>query len=94
MDEEAFTFGSRTNQNRQAEANHILEPVYDQFTEGFEAADLKQSKAFWSNWPWPINRAGIQLLPVSRWSARLREREPIDLYRVAKMRAFCINRRS
>lgn len=41
MDEEAFTFGSRTNQNRQDEANQILGPVYDQFTEGFEAADLK-----------------------------------------------------
>ena len=35
----------RTNQNRQDEANQILGPVYDQFTEGFEAADLKQAKS-------------------------------------------------
>ena len=35
----------RTNQNRQDEANHILGPVYDQFTEGFEAADLRQAKS-------------------------------------------------
>ena len=35
----------RTNQDRQDEANQILGPVYDQFTEGFEAADLKQAKS-------------------------------------------------
>jgi predicted ATPase len=34
-----------TNQNRQGEVNQILAPVYDQFTEGFEAADLKQAKS-------------------------------------------------
>jgi predicted ATPase len=34
----------RTKQNRQGEAKQILAPVYDQFTEGFEAADLKQAK--------------------------------------------------
>jgi hypothetical protein len=35
----------RTNQNRQDEASQILGPVYDQFTEGFEAADLRQAKS-------------------------------------------------
>jgi predicted ATPase len=35
----------RTNQNRQGEAKQILVPVYDQFTEGFEAEDLKQAKS-------------------------------------------------
>ena len=35
----------RTNQNRQNEAKQILEPVYDQFTEGFEAEVLKQAKS-------------------------------------------------
>jgi hypothetical protein len=34
-----------TNQNRQGEAKQILVPVYDQFTEGFEAEDLKQAKS-------------------------------------------------
>ena len=35
----------RTNQNRRDEANQILGPVFDQFTEGFEATDLKQAKS-------------------------------------------------
>jgi predicted ATPase len=35
----------RTHQNRQNEAKQILEPVYDQFTEGFEAEVLKQAKS-------------------------------------------------
>jgi predicted ATPase len=34
----------RTNQNREGEARQILAPVYDQFIEGFEAEDLKQTK--------------------------------------------------
>jgi predicted ATPase/DNA-binding winged helix-turn-helix (wHTH) protein len=35
----------RIRQDRQDDAIQILAPVYDQFTEGFETADLKQAKA-------------------------------------------------
>jgi predicted ATPase len=34
-----------TNQNRPGEAKQILAPVFEQFTEGFEAEDLKQAKS-------------------------------------------------
>ena len=35
----------RIRHDRQDDAIQILAPVYDQFTEGFETADLKQAKA-------------------------------------------------
>jgi len=33
------------NQGRSKEARELLAPVYDRFTEGFETADLKATKA-------------------------------------------------
>ena len=35
----------RIRQDQQDDARRILAPVYDQFTEGFETADLKQARA-------------------------------------------------
>jgi predicted ATPase len=35
----------RRDQGRSAEALALLQPVYDRFTEGFDAADLKMAKA-------------------------------------------------
>jgi predicted ATPase len=38
------------NRDRPAEAVALLQPVYDQFTEGFETADLKAAKALLRCW--------------------------------------------
>ena len=33
------------NQNKRVEAHGLLEPVYSNFTEGFDTADLREAKA-------------------------------------------------
>jgi predicted ATPase len=37
-------------QGKIAEAQELLAPVYDWFTEGFETADLKEAKALLEEW--------------------------------------------
>ena len=37
-------------QGRSGEAQELLAPVYDWFTEGFETADLKEAKALLEEW--------------------------------------------
>jgi non-specific serine/threonine protein kinase len=41
----------RATQNRHREARHILAPVHDRFTEGFETPDLRAAKAFLDELP-------------------------------------------
>jgi predicted ATPase len=42
----ALSFGRlRIKQDRQDDARRILAPVYDQFAEGFNAADLRQARS-------------------------------------------------
>jgi predicted ATPase len=43
-------------QGRSADATALLQPVYDRFTEGFDTADLKDSRRPRTNpLPWPAN---------------------------------------
>jgi predicted ATPase len=41
----------RVRQNRQDDARRVLMPVYEQFTEGFETADLRSAKAMLGSLP-------------------------------------------